>query len=307
MNLVESADGHVLDVFDPRCPSRGALRDVTGRWAPLILLALDDGVTRFGDLRRSIGGSNERMLSQTLTTLTDDGLVLRDLDETGRPFYELTPGGRTIAGRLRDLRDAIYAHLAAPAQSALRAFPDPLRAEPIGQGHHARRTVAPGDPRHPAYDGVMSRTDTASLVIGATPERVYAAFVSPQALAVWLPPEGMSGRFERFDARPGGSYRMVLTYADASAAPGKATADSDIVEARFVELIPGVRVVQAVDFVSDDPCYAGTMTMTWEVAAVDNGSLVTLRADNVPAGISEEDHAAGMASSLANLAAFTAQ
>jgi hypothetical protein len=37
----------------------------------------------------------------------------------------------------------------------------------------------------------------------------------------------MSGRFERFDARPGGLYRLVLTYADASSAPGKATADSD--------------------------------------------------------------------------------
>jgi hypothetical protein len=54
----------------------------------------------------------------------------------------------------------------------------------------------------------------------------------------------MSGRFERFDARPGGSYRLVLTYADASSARGKATADSDIVEARFVDVVPGVRVVQ---------------------------------------------------------------
>jgi hypothetical protein len=38
----------------------------------------------------------------------------------------------------------------------------------------------------------------------------------------------MMARFERFDARPGGSYRMVLTYSDASGAPGKASADSDI-------------------------------------------------------------------------------
>ena len=97
---------------------------------------------------------------------------------------------------------------------------------------------------------------------------------------------------------------MILTYADASTAPGKATADSDIVEARFVELVPGVRVVQAVDFVSDDPSYAGTMTMAWEIAAADDGARVTFRADNVPAGISAEDHAAGLASSLANLAAF---
>lgn len=150
----------------------------------------------------------------------------------------------------------------------------------------------------------MGRTDTASRVVAAPSERVYAALVDPDALASWLPPDGMSGRFERFDARPGGSYRLVLTYADASAAPGKATADSDIVEARFVGLVPGVRVVQAVDFVSDDPAYAGTMTMTWEVTAVDAGTRVEIRADDVPVGVSAEDHAAGLASSLANLAAY---
>jgi uncharacterized protein YndB with AHSA1/START domain len=141
-------------------------------------------------------------------------------------------------------------------------------------------------------------------VIAAPLERVYAALVDPDALIAWLPPEGMSGRFERFDARPGGSYRMVLTYADASGEPGKATADSDVVEGRFLDVVPGARVLQAVDFVSDDPAYAGTMTMTWEVTAVDAGTRVEIRADGVPDGISAEDHAAGLASSLAKLAAY---
>lgn len=150
----------------------------------------------------------------------------------------------------------------------------------------------------------MARTDTASRVISAPCERVYAALVDSAALAAWLPPDGMSGRFERFDARPGGSYRLVLTYADASTAPGKATADSDIVEARFLDVVPGVRVVQAVDFVSEDPAYAGTMTMTWEVTTVEAGTRVEIRADDVPAGVSAEDHAAGLASSLTNLAAY---
>jgi uncharacterized protein YndB with AHSA1/START domain len=150
----------------------------------------------------------------------------------------------------------------------------------------------------------MPRTDTASRVIAAPPERVYAALVDPEALTAWLPPDGMSGRFERFDPRPGGSYRMVLTYADASASPGKATADSDIVQARFVDLVPGARVTQAVDFVSDDPAYAATMTMTWEVTAVDQGTRVDITADDVPDGISAEDHAAGLASSLTNLADY---
>lgn len=153
----------------------------------------------------------------------------------------------------------------------------------------------------------MTRTHSASRVIAAPPDRAYAALIEPDALTTWLPPGGMSGRFERFDLRPGGSYRLVLTYADASAAPGKATADSDIVEARFVDLVPGVRIVQAVDFVSDDSANAGTMTMTWRLTAVEGGTRVDIRADDVPAGISAQDHAAGLSSSLANLAAHLEQ
>jgi uncharacterized protein YndB with AHSA1/START domain len=113
----------------------------------------------------------------------------------------------------------------------------------------------------------------------------------------------MTGRFERFDPRPGGWYRLVLTYVDASAR-GKATADADVVESRFVDLVPGVRVVQAVEFVSDDPAYAGTMAMTWELAECDGATRVDIIADNVPDGVAAEDHEAGMASSLANLAAY---
>src|SRR6478736_6873658 len=158
-----------------------------------------------------------------------------------------------------------------------------------------------GPPRH---DGVVPRTDTAHREIAAPPGRVFAALVDPDALVAWLPPAGMSARFERFDARPGGSYRMVLTYADASTGPGKTTADSDVVEARYVDIVPGVRVVQEVTFVADDPDLAGTMTMTWEVTATDEGTRMDIRAEQVPAGISAEDHAAGLASSLANLAGY---
>ena len=150
----------------------------------------------------------------------------------------------------------------------------------------------------------MPRTDRASRVIAAPPDRIYAALVDPEALMVWLPPEGMTGRFERFDARSGGSYRLVLTYADPSVSRGKATADSDIVEARFIDLVPGVRVVQAVQFVSDDPAYAGTMTMRWEITLADEGTRVDIIADDVPDGIDADDHAAGLASSLANLATY---
>jgi uncharacterized protein YndB with AHSA1/START domain len=97
---------------------------------------------------------------------------------------------------------------------------------------------------------------------------------------------------------------MVLTYADAHGSRGKSTADSDIVEAHFVDIVPGARVVYAVDFVSDDPGYASTMTMTWEVTVVSGGTRVDITAEDVPDVISPEDHEAGLASSLANLADY---
>lgn len=150
----------------------------------------------------------------------------------------------------------------------------------------------------------MSRTDSSSRVVAAPRERVFAALVDPEALTRWLPPSGMSARFEHFDARPGGSYRMVLTYRDPSAGAGKSTQDSDVVAARFVEIVADDRVVQAVDFEADDPAFAGTMTMTWAVTDVEGGTRVDFRADDVPSGISAADHAAGMESSLANLAAL---
>ncbi|MGE2717532.1 SRPBCC family protein [Mycolicibacterium litorale] len=150
----------------------------------------------------------------------------------------------------------------------------------------------------------MGRTDSASRVLDAPVDRVFEALVNPDALAVWLPPQGMTGRFDHFDARAGGSYRMVLTYDDAPVAGGKTTTDSDVVEARFTAVEPNDRVVQEVDFTSPDAAFAGTMTMTWSVTAVDGRTRVDMTAVDVPPGISAEDHADGMNSSLSNLAAY---
>jgi uncharacterized protein YndB with AHSA1/START domain len=133
---------------------------------------------------------------------------------------------------------------------------------------------------------------------------VFDALVDRDALETWLPPPGMTARFERFDPSPGGSYRLVLTYLDPTGTRGKSSAGSDIVEARYVDIVPNDRVVQAVDFVADDPAFAGTMTMTWAVRAVDGGTRVDITADDVPDGISADDHAAGLAASLDNLARY---
>jgi uncharacterized protein YndB with AHSA1/START domain len=148
----------------------------------------------------------------------------------------------------------------------------------------------------------MTRVDEAALVVRAPAQRVFAALLDREALESWLPPPGMSGRFEHFDARPGGSYRMVLTYQQSG--QGKTTAGSDVVDVRFVDIESGARVVQAVDFDSADAAFRGTMTMTWTVTPVEDGAWVEVRAQDVPPGIAPEDHAAGLSSSLVNLAAY---
>jgi uncharacterized protein YndB with AHSA1/START domain len=150
----------------------------------------------------------------------------------------------------------------------------------------------------------VSRTDRASLIIDAPLDRTFDALLDRAALEIWLPPDGMTAEFERFDPRPGGSYRLILTYEHAPDSGAKSSADTDIVEARYVEIVPAERVVQEVDFVSDDPALVGTMTMTWSLGPSDIGTCVEFIAEHVPDGISADDHAAGMASSLENLAAY---
>lgn len=146
----------------------------------------------------------------------------------------------------------------------------------------------------------MTRTDSADIVVAAPPAAVFAALVDPDARAAWLPPTGMTGWFESFDARTGGGYRMVLEYEDTSV-EGKSGRNRDVSEVRFAAVEPPHRIVEEVDFVSDDPRFAGTMTMTWTVEAEGDGSRVAVTATDVPEGVSRADHLAAFASTLANL------
>ncbi|MEU5053997.1 MULTISPECIES: SRPBCC family protein [unclassified Streptomyces] len=150
----------------------------------------------------------------------------------------------------------------------------------------------------------MRRTDSARRMIAAPPAIVYGALVDRESLEAWLPPDGMSGRVERWDPRPGGGFRMVLTYLDAADNPGKTSGSTDVVEVGFAALAPPERVVQRAVFESDDPSYAGTMTMTWQLTATGDGTEVTVTATDVPPGIDQSVHEAGIASSLANLASY---
>lgn len=149
------------------------------------------------------------------------------------------------------------------------------------------------------------RTDSASRVIAASPQTIYRAFLDPDALVRWLPPKGMTGRIYEFEPREGGSYRMALTYGGGGPSiRGKTSKDTDLVEGRFLELILDARIVQVVEFRSDDSAFAGEMRMTWSLSPAPDGTRVTITCENVPEGIRQEDHDAGLRSTLENLATF---
>ena len=142
-----------------------------------------------------------------------------------------------------------------------------------------------------------------SKVVKARREAVYRAFLDPSALAVWLPPDDMSGHVHSFDAKHSGGYRMSLTYpASEQVFRGKTSERTDTVVVRFMELTPFERIVQAVRFESADPAFAGEMTMIATFTDVDGGTEVAIACHNIPSGVRPEDNAAGCASSLEKLA-----
>jgi uncharacterized protein YndB with AHSA1/START domain len=148
-----------------------------------------------------------------------------------------------------------------------------------------------------------SASTVASRVINAPPERVYRAFVDPTELVEWLPPGEMTGQTHAFDARVGGGYVMSLFYpASETANRGKTSEREDRVRVRFVELTPPSRIVEEVTFDSDDPDFAGEMTLTVTIEPVPDGSNVTLLFENLPPGLSPEDNDLGARQSLDQLA-----
>ena len=142
----------------------------------------------------------------------------------------------------------------------------------------------------------MSRIDEASIEILASAETLYAAFADPARLMRWLPPGTMTGQALEYDFQVGGRYRIALSYAVGSR--------TDVSHGRFLELEPGRRIVQSVEFESPDAALQGEMILRWTFEPTSAGTSVSVRASGVPAGIRPEDHALGMRSSLENLRRF---
>jgi uncharacterized protein YndB with AHSA1/START domain len=145
----------------------------------------------------------------------------------------------------------------------------------------------------------------ASRIIDAPAVKLYAAFIDPIALAAWLPPGEMVGKIHEFDPRIGGGYRMSLYYPPSvQAFRGKTAPREDRVDVRFVEVVPARRIVEAVNFVTDDPAFRGEMTMVVTFDEVPGGTEVAIVCENLPPGLRPEDNEAGSRLSLEQLDRF---
>lgn len=135
-------------------------------------------------------------------------------------------------------------------------------------------------------------TVTLHRVLRAPPDRVYRAFLDPDAMAKWLPPHGFTGRVLSMDARVGGSYRMQFT--------NFSNGQSHAFGGEYLELIPGERIVHTDSF--DDPNLPGEMRTTITFRPVLVGTEVTAVQEGIPAVIPTEMCYLGWQESLQLLA-----
>ena len=140
----------------------------------------------------------------------------------------------------------------------------------------------------------MSDANTVRLhrVFRAPPDRVYRAFLDPDAKAKWLPPHGFVGKVHHIDARVGGGYRMSFT--------NFGTGQTHAFGGTYVELVPGERLVYTDRF--DDPNLPGEMRVTVSLRKVLCGTELTIVQEGIPAAIPVEFCYTGWQESLALLA-----
>jgi len=137
-------------------------------------------------------------------------------------------------------------------------------------------------------------TNTIKLhrVFKTAPEKIYKAFLDPEAMVKWLPPNGFTGKVDHVDARVGGTYKMSFTNF------GKGLAHS--FGGEYLELIPNEKIVHTDKF--DDPNLPGEMTVTITFKKVVVGTEVNIVQEGVPAVIPAEACYLGWQESLALLA-----
>ncbi|MGW7465055.1 SRPBCC domain-containing protein [Streptomyces xantholiticus] len=138
--------------------------------------------------------------------------------------------------------------------------------------------------------------------VNAPRAAVYRALLDPDAIARWRVPDGMSGQVHEFDARDGGGFRVSLTY-DAPVGTGKSGPHTDTYHGRFAELVPDEKVVEVLEFETEDTATAGVMTMTTTLTDAEGGGTdVLIVHEGVPDAVPAGDNETGTRLALANLA-----
>jgi uncharacterized protein YndB with AHSA1/START domain len=129
-------------------------------------------------------------------------------------------------------------------------------------------------------------------VLRATPERVYRAFLDPEALAKWLPPNGFTCKVHHLEAKVGGTYKMSFT--------NFTTGKSHSFGGTYLELKPNERIRYTDKF--DDPNFAGEILTTITLKEISCGTEVSIVQEGVPSAIPAEACYLGWQESLTLLA-----
>ena len=137
-------------------------------------------------------------------------------------------------------------------------------------------------------------TNTVRLhrVLRATPEKVYRAFLDPDAMVKWLPPNGFTAKVHEMDARVGGSYRMAFT--------NFTTGRGHSFGGKYLELVPHERICYTDQF--DDPNLPGAMRTSITLRTVFCGTELNIVQEGLPEVIPVEACYLGWQESLALLA-----
>jgi len=138
----------------------------------------------------------------------------------------------------------------------------------------------------------MPNTVRLHRVLATTPEKLYRAFLEPDAVAKWLPPNGFACTIHHLEARVGGTHKMSFR--------NFTTGNGHSFGGRYLELVPGERLRYTDSF--DDPNLPGEMTVTVDLKNVPVGTELTIVQDGVPDAIPVEACYLGWQQSLENLA-----
>jgi uncharacterized protein YndB with AHSA1/START domain len=140
----------------------------------------------------------------------------------------------------------------------------------------------------------MTTKNTVRLhrVLVTKPEKIYRAFLEPDAMARWLPPNGFTGKVHHLDAKVGGTFKMSFTNFTTGSTIGFG--------GEYLELIPNERLRYTDVF--DDPNLPGEIQVTVELKKVSVGTEVTIVQEGIPDVIPLEACYLGWQESLRNLA-----